>query len=137
MVGIYSLLGCSKQNLSYWHSKQNSSNASKKAKISVVLKAQELFSLSDEQAEELANRAGLTLDIRNGYSLSEILRRRRLSNHRVYRNALVSERMFFHCKNGAHVTKESLIAIAVSMGLTVDETDGLLRGCGESVNRIL
>ena len=35
--------------------------------------------------------------------------------------------MFFHCKNGAHVTKESLIAIAVSMGLTVDETDGLDR----------
>lgn len=123
MVGIYRLLGSSKRNLSYWQSNPNSSRLSyKKAKIFVVQKARELFSLPNEQTEELANRAGLTPDVRSGFSLSEILRRWQFRNSLVYRNALVSERMFFYCKNGMHATKESLTAIAVSMRLTVNET---------------
>ena len=43
--------------------------------------------------------------------------------------------MFFYCKNGKHATKESLIAIAVSLELTVNETDKLLRSCGYCLSR--
>ena len=43
--------------------------------------------------------------------------------------------MFFYYQNGKHITKESLLAIAVSFNLTADESDMLLRRYGFCLSR--
>lgn len=136
MLEIYALLGCSKQQLSYWQiNPYSTSSIYNKTKRQVIQKAQKLFSLSPEQAEDLANKAGLTLERPPIFRLSDILDRFHTKNSLIYQRAFVTERMFFYYKNGDHITKESLLALAVLSGLAADETDILIRQCGFCLSR--
>ena len=56
---VYRLLGISRQQVTYW--KANPCSTQTKKRYFTVLKAAELFCLSDEAAELLANKAGLSL----------------------------------------------------------------------------
>ena len=127
MLKICTLLGCSKQQLSYWQvNPYSTSPIYTKTKITVIQKAQKLFSLTSGQAEDLANRAGLTLERPRSFCLSEVLTRFHIN---------YTERMFFYYQNGEHITKESLLALAVSLCLTADESDMLLRRYGFCLSR--
>lgn len=96
---VYSLLGCSKQNVSYWESHCDSTQ-SKNTIYKVISRAAELFCLSENQAENLANSAGLSLYSEGG-DLMETLRyfgkKGSLCN-----KAMVSERMLRHYKKNSN-----------------------------------
>ena len=133
---MYALLGCSKQQLSYWHlNPYSTSTIYNKTKILVIQKAQKLFLLSPDQAEDLANRAGRTLERPQSFCLSEVLNRFHINNSLIYQRAFVTERMFFYYQSGEHITKESLLALAVSLNLNADESDMLLRRHGFCLSR--
>ena len=69
------------------------------------------------------------------FNLFEVLKRFHVRNSLIYQRAFVTERMFFYYQNGEHITKESLLAIAVSFNLTADESDMLLRRYGSCLSR--
>ena len=92
---IYSMLGCSKQNISYWELHCDSTQAAGSIRR-VVRSAEEMFELSEPEAEQLANSAGLSL-CREGGNLLDILEYSggicALGN-----SAMISERMLRHYK---------------------------------------
>lgn len=96
---VYSQLGCTKQNVSYWETRCDSTQA-RRSILRVVHGAKKLFGLTDDEAEKLANSAGLSLDYEGG-SLMEIL------NYsgkvcELSANALISERMLRHYKKNSN-----------------------------------
>lgn len=92
---VYSLLGCSKQNISYWEL-HNDSTQSRRSVLNVIWRAAKLFELSPEQEEALANSAGLSLRFEGG-SLIECLG---YSGRKceLCEGAMISERMLRHYK---------------------------------------
>lgn len=96
---VYSRLGCSKQNVSYWETHCDSTQSGRTI-LRVVRVAKELFILTDDEAEKLANSAGLSLNYEGG-NLIEIL------NYSgkvcdLSSNALISERMLRYYKKKSH-----------------------------------
>lgn len=95
---IYSILGCSKQNVSYWELHCDSAQAAGSIRR-VVCSAAELFGLSESETEQLANSAGLSL-CREGGNLLDILGYSggicALGN-----SAMISERMLRHYKKNS------------------------------------
>lgn len=96
---VYSRLDCTKQNISYWEIHCDSTQSGKSI-LRVIHSARELFGLTDDEAEKLANSAGLSLDYEGG-SLMEIL------NYsgkvcELSANALISERMLRHYKKNSN-----------------------------------
>ena len=59
MSEVYRLMGISRQQIAYWAANPYSTQTKKR--YLTVLKAAEIFCLSDEEAEHLANKAGLSL----------------------------------------------------------------------------
>lgn len=96
---IYAMLGCSKQNVSYWEIHCDSTQ-SKKSILSVVHAAQKLFKLSEDDAEKLANSAGLSLYYEGGSLLETLNYSGRICE--LGANALISERMLRHYKKNSH-----------------------------------
>ena len=96
---VYSRLGCSKQNISYWEIHCDSTQSGKSI-LRVIHSARELLGLTDDEAEKLANSAGLSLDYEGG-SLMEILNYSGKSCE-LSANALISERMLRHYKKNSH-----------------------------------
>lgn len=96
---IYSILGCSKQNVSYWELHCDSTQAAGSIRR-VVCSAAELFGLSEPETEHLANSAGLSL-CGEGGNLLEILGYSggicSLGN-----SAMISERMLRHYKKNPY-----------------------------------
>lgn len=95
----YSRLGCSKQNVSYWEIHCDSTQ-SRKSMLHVVRGAKELFGLTDDETEKLANSAGLSLDYEGG-SIMEILNYSGKACE-LSANALISERMLRYYKKNSH-----------------------------------
>lgn len=128
LCDIYKMLGCSKQNVSYWKT-YSFSTQSQKSILKVIKNAAELFDLTEEQTEKLANAAGLTLhtsdeNLYHFISLNYIGKKKTL-----YDNALISERMFRYYKKMAP-TKQALLAIAISLNTNMEDMNKLLRGYG-------
>ena len=96
---IYSMLGCSKQNVSYWEIHCDSTQ-SRSSIYSVVRSAAELFELTDEEAEKLANSAGLSLFSEGGSLLEKLRYRGKISD--LSANAMISERMLRHYKKNSY-----------------------------------
>lgn len=92
---VYSILGCSKQNISYWEQHCDSTQSGRSI-LRIVRSAKEIFGLTDTEAERLANTAGLSLYAEGG-SITETLKYwgkiRELSE-----KAMISERMLRHYK---------------------------------------
>lgn len=104
----------------------------KNFKQRVIKNAQFLFSLNDKEAEDLANKAGLTLEQKESFQTCLIILKNKYEkkSRLFYQNANISERMFQYIKNGKNPTKETTLAIAVSMNLTPEDTQRLLRSAG-------
>ncbi|MCM1263466.1 MAG: hypothetical protein NC313_12180 [Butyrivibrio sp.] len=110
----------------------------KKLKYNVIRNAADLFGLDECAAETLANSGGLSLKERPDFNLHLVNLIREKSRHKkLYEYAQISERMFQRIKNGRKPTKESLIAIAVSLELGLDETKGLLNMAGYALSEAI
>ena len=96
---IYSRLGCSKQNISYWEIHCDSTQ-SKNSILRVVRNAQKLFGLSKADAEKLANSAGLSLYTEDGNLIEALKYHGRICD--LSTNSLVSERMLRYYKKKSH-----------------------------------
>lgn len=125
---IYRIIGCSKQNVSYWEMHSYSTQV-RKSITKVVCGASKLFELSDVQTEQLANTAGLTLKS-GGRCLADFIAEKYKGKKKTLCNdSLISERMFRYYKKTTP-TKQALIAIAVSLNSDVKDINILLRGYG-------
>lgn len=98
---VYFQLGCSKQNVSYWEIHCDSTQSGKSI-LRIANNAKELFGLTDDETEKLANSAGLSFSCEGG-SLMQVL------NYsgkvcELSENALISERMLRHYKKNSHKT---------------------------------
>lgn len=123
---VYKMLGCTKQNVSYW-SLHSYSTQAKKSLYSIIDKSAELFELTDDEKENLANSAGLSLQYAGG-ELIELLGYKG-KKKKLCQRAMISERMLRLYKYETP-TKQALIALAVSLDKTCDEIDELLHRYG-------
>lgn len=96
---IYSMLGCSKQNVSYWEINCDSTQSGNSI-LRVVRSARELFELTDDEAEQLANSAGLSLCFEGGCLVEVLEYRGKVCE--LSANALISERMLRNYKKNSH-----------------------------------
>ncbi|MCM1049874.1 MAG: hypothetical protein NC433_15775 [Clostridiales bacterium] len=107
----------------------------KKLKYNVIRNAADLFGLDEYAAETLANSAGLSLKECSDFNRHLVNLIREKSKHKkLYEYAQISERMFQRIKNGRKPTKESLIAISVSLGLGLNETKELINMAGYALS---
>ncbi|MDE6598714.1 MAG: hypothetical protein K2K34_01370 [Oscillospiraceae bacterium] len=130
---IYTMLGCSKQNISYWSAHSYSTQYQKSIR-GVIENAALLFELSLEDSEILANSAGLTLypSCGNLYEFLDMHYKGKLKE--LSENALISERMLRYYKK-ISPTKQALLAIAISLNCRLSEIDALLRSYGYCLSK--
>lgn len=126
------MLGCSKQNISYW-GMHSYSTQSKKSIYRIINNSILLFKLSDKEAELLANSAGLSLHLNEGnlYEFLDLHYKGKIKD--LYENALISERMLRYYKK-ITPTKQALLAIAISLNCNLSEIDELLRRYGYCIS---
>lgn len=114
---VYKLIGCNKTDISRWKRRPMSTHASsKRHKIRVINSAKELFPLTAAEAEALANKAGLSLAMRENV-LAPYLRTCGKKVRREIYCTVVSERMLELYIAGREPTKEILIALVILLGL--------------------
>ncbi|MCM1345340.1 MAG: hypothetical protein NC246_16075 [Muribaculaceae bacterium] len=133
------MLGCTKTDLSRWENNPCSTHlTSRNAKKEVVKRAEQLFDLSVEETESLANKAGLSLCGEN-YRLEEMLKDNGYRGKRsdFLQKAGISERMFQYYMTGRTPTKQALLAMAVAGGLPTDQIDRLLASYGYCLSKSL
>lgn len=104
----------------------------KNFKQKIIINAQKLFELSDRQTEELANKAGLTLERQEAFPYClELLRMKYEKKSRLfYKTANISERMYQYINNDRNPTKQTVLAIAAAMDLNLEDTRRLLKSAG-------
>lgn len=98
---VYAKLGCSKQNVSYWEIHCDSTQSGSSIR-KVVRGAQELFGLTDDEAEKMANSAGLSLYSEGGSLIDALKYQGKICE--LSSNALISERMLRHYKKISNKT---------------------------------
>lgn len=98
---VYTMLGCSKQNVSYWENHCDSTQSGNSI-LRVVNNARNLFGLTDNEMEKLANSAGLSLDFDGGDLFETLGYRGKLCE--LSANASISERMLRHYKKNSYET---------------------------------
>jgi hypothetical protein len=130
-------LGCTKQDISYWQKNPCSTQAHcVKSKKAVILKAADLFSLSDNEKDSLANKAGLSF-CEHSNGLAEIINFYKGKYCDLFEEAFVSERMFQYYMTGKEPTKQALLALAISLNLQLDEIERLLPKYGYCLSKSL
>lgn len=123
---VYEYLGCTKADISRWSSNPFTTQAViKKHKLNVVRSAAVLFDLSEDLAESLANKAGLSLRIHENV-LAELLENCGSAKRRLIYHSAVSERMIQYYISGKDPTKQALLAIAICLGMREAEIKDLL-----------
>lgn len=134
---VYVKLGFTKTDISRWKNNPFSTHASTKLhKIKVVLKAMEILNLSPNQAENLANKAGLSLfshiapQTKPLNELKILLKNCGSKQRRQLYHLAVSERMVQYYLTGKAPTKQALLAITIILGLSITETEHMLRNFG-------
>ena len=98
--------------------------------------AAELFELSENQAESLANKAGLSLCAHENAIAKSLMNCGKNKRRLIYHMA-VSERMVQYYIAGKEPTKQALIAIAIILEFSEDEIDTLLKKYGYCLSKSL
>lgn len=132
---IYCLLGCSKQNISYWETYSFNSQF-KNSILNVIFNAKKLFNLSEEEKELLANKAGFTF-LTGDYSLNNVVSRYKGNLKTLYDNSLVTERMFRYYKSDLSITKPALLSMSIILDLSFSEIEMLLKSYGYCLSKSL
>lgn len=120
------MLGCSKQNVSYWELHTQSTQA-KKSIIEVIHNASDFFGLDAGQAEALANSAGLSLNTESGGLMGRLKYSGKPKD--LCKAAGISERMLRNYKKDVP-TKQALLAIVIALNFSASEIDRILRSYG-------
>jgi transcriptional regulator with XRE-family HTH domain len=104
----------------------------KNHKYDVIRLAGMLFNLTAEETESLANKVGLSLAFCNNFNnrLQELILQTGFTPSVLCKRAGVSERMYQYIKRGKIPTKETLIALALSMNLDKEAIQELLNKAG-------
>lgn len=105
----------------------------------MIINAAEVFELTIEEAEELANKAGLSLVCLNteGSFIVEFFRAHPTKTQELLTKSNVTERMLEYIKKGTHPSKETITAVAISAGLHLNEIQELLKKAGYILSRSL
>ncbi|MBD5089834.1 MAG: hypothetical protein HDT30_13670 [Clostridiales bacterium] len=108
-------------------------------KYQVVHNAAVLFRLTDQEAETLANKAGLTLYSDKPFSdaLEEILQKYGIKGSSCYKRTTISERMYQYIAKGRKPTKETVLALSLSLDLKLEEIEMLLKNAGYVFSKAL
>lgn len=101
LCDVYLMLGCSKQNVSYWEFHSDSTQ-SRHSIFNVIQQAEKLFGLNNGEAEALANSAGLSLMFDSGDLMKNLNYHGRKCD--LYNGAMISERMLRYYKKNTHKT---------------------------------
>lgn len=125
---IYLMLGCSKQNLSYWQNHFFSSQFQNSV-LKVILNAWKLFDLSQTEKESLANSAGFSFR-ESEFTLDEALSQYKGKLKTLYDSSLITERMFRYYRTNFHPPKQALLSLSVILNLSPDEIKKLLNHYG-------
>jgi|GEM_PF-554656 len=142
---IYSMLEIKHQYMAKWRT--NPSTLTKgNLKYKTILRAANLFGLSEIETEELANKAGLSITHLNDLETAEVQKNEIFARHfndiisthngklkDLYDTAMVSERMFRYLRNGKHIKKEPLLAIL----LTLTQQIGTIQDCLKTAGFVL
>jgi hypothetical protein len=100
---VYDRLGVSRCDICRWKNDFCSGSFEKKRRT--VLKMREILHITDEQMINLLAKTGLVpVRSNNGKTLSVTANRKLLD---------ISDKMYYHIKNGRHITKHSLVCIAL------------------------
>lgn len=88
--------------------------------------------MSESEKEILANKAGYTLNKNPNFKkhLNYLIYNSHKKHKIIYDRALISERMYRRIKSDYHPTKTSLIALAISLDLKLEEIYSLLQKAG-------
>lgn len=135
---VYHLLGTSRQNVAFWENNPCSTHT-KKLKYQVVRNATTLFYLTEQEAEALANKTGLTLYSGKSFAceLEQLLQKYAIKGSVCYKKANVSERMYQYIAKGRNPTKETALALCLSFGLSLAEIELLLKAGGYVLSKAL
>lgn len=112
-------------------------------KYKVITNAATLFCLNATEKEQLANKAGLSftygspIDIQNNFYnyFKQLIHRR--ENFRGSPAATISERMFEYFCEGMIPTKESVLALGISLELNLEDIQQMLGKAGYCLSRSL
>lgn len=99
----------------------------RKSVIAVVECAAEVFQLSHNEAEQLANSAGISLNYNGEYIVDLLRYTGKLTE--LCDKAMISDRMLRRYKTIAP-TKQVIIALCIAANKEIDETDSILRNYG-------
>lgn len=109
-----------------------------KKRYLTVLKAAEIFCLSDEEAEHLANKAGLSLQ-QGGRRLEmqKVLEQYNGRQNQLFAASNITERMLYYIKANRNPSKESLTALVISLGMETEEIQQILKTAGYVLSKSL
>jgi hypothetical protein len=98
-----------------------------------------LFKLNNDETEDLANKAGFSFctDINFLQYFNNLLSKYPGKKCDLYDEAQVSERMFRYVKKGKYLSKWTLLALAITLGLKLDEIQVLLKKAGFFLSKSL
>lgn len=98
-----------------------------------------MFSLNDVEAEALANKAGFSLRTTLDFHLylQALIEKHSKQSEKFYKSAQISERMYYYIKNGVMPSKETLIAILITLGFDVEEIQDILTKGGYRLSESL
>jgi len=129
---IWQELGIHKRNISYWRYHPNSTMTRSIRRQLIIERAVALFSLTEIEAEVLANKAGLTRIGQAPFStvFSEKLRTWGGKHGNLYDHVGIDKRTFYKVKSGKHLRKEVLLALLIAMGLSIADIKQCLAAAG-------
>lgn len=135
---VYETLGVKKQSVSWWKH-HPCSTQTKESKKQVIDSCKRVFQLNLEESEQLANKAGLSICGESDFQghFRQLLGHRRGGYKSICEAANVSERMFQYIKSQKWPSKETLLAIAISLGLELNEIQLLLKKAGYTLSASL
>ena len=119
-------------------------------KYKTILRAANLFGLSEVETEELANKAGLSIAHINSLETADTQQNEVFARHfngilsahngklkDLYDAAMVSERMFRYLRNGQHIKKEPLLAILLTLTRQIETIHDCLKKAGFVLSKSL
>jgi len=147
MKDIYALLQVSWQTIYKWRENLVSTHEGS-LKRNFIHKAGCLFSLSPDQEEELANKAGLSLcesrfradhfprvqkiasNLNFAVHIKSLLKQYPGKQSNLYMAASMTDRMFRYIKSGQYLKKESILTLLIVMDLELPDIQIALKKAG-------
>lgn len=129
---VYALTGITKQQLSYWAAHPCSTQTKDLFRYRTILNAGRVFGLNAVETELLANKAGLSVCRFLQTALQEgetpaLPKPLPVRHGRLLAESNVTERMLQYIRNGMRPTKETLLAISISLGYSLEEIQEALK----------